>query len=130
MAGLLRTHQIVCAPLVTCTVACGSSGLHASPAAVVAHVQETWDIVCVLLMIRITHNHQLVMNKRRIPCLDDYFDRVNLMLWPRFKVPVLRGGWCAMPKLESRLKMGLLLFCCALAAVFLCACCSCQARCC
>ena len=26
------------------------------------------------------------MNKRRIPSLDDYLDRTNLLLWPRFKV--------------------------------------------
>lgn len=26
------------------------------------------------------------MVKRRVPCLDDYLDRVNLLLWPRFKV--------------------------------------------
>lgn len=26
------------------------------------------------------------MVQRRVPCLDDYLDRVNLLLWPRFKV--------------------------------------------
>ena len=86
MAGLQETCKSVCVLLMAHSCACGSTGLQANPAAVVAHLQETWDIVCVLLMIRITHHHQLVMNKRRIPCLDDYFDRVNLMLWPRFKV--------------------------------------------
>jgi len=25
------------------------------------------------------------MNRRRVPCLDDYLDRVNLELWPKFK---------------------------------------------
>ena len=49
-------------------------------------MQETWDILCLLLMIRINYHHQLIMNKRRIPCLDDYLDRINLTLWPRFKV--------------------------------------------
>lgn len=49
-------------------------------------VQETWDILCLLVMIRINYHHQLIMNKRRIPCLDDYLDRINLTLWPRFKV--------------------------------------------
>ena len=49
-------------------------------------MQETWDILCLLLMIRINYHHQLIMNKRRIPCLDDYLDRINLALWPRFKV--------------------------------------------
>ena len=49
-------------------------------------VQETWDILCLLVMIRINYHHQVIMNKRRIPCLDDYLDRINLTLWPRFKV--------------------------------------------
>ena len=49
-------------------------------------MQETWDILCLLLMIRINYHHQLIMNKRRIPCLDDYLDRINIALWPRFKV--------------------------------------------
>ena len=40
-----------------------------------------------LLMIRVNYHHQLLMAKRRIPCLDDYLDRINLLLWPRFKVP-------------------------------------------
>lgn len=49
--------------------------------------QEMYDMVGLLLMIRINYQHRLLMNKRRIPCLDDYLDRVNLQLWPRFKVP-------------------------------------------
>lgn len=61
--------------------------LHASLLLV---MQETWDILCLLLMIRINYHHQLIMNKRRIPCLDDYLDRINLALWPRFKVPYSR----------------------------------------
>ncbi len=48
--------------------------------------QETHDLVGLLLMIRINYHHQLIMNKRRIPCLDHYLDRINLLLWPRFKV--------------------------------------------
>lgn len=48
--------------------------------------QEMYDLVGLLLMIRINYHHQLIMNKRRIPCLDDYLDRTNLLLWPRFKV--------------------------------------------
>ena len=45
--------------------------------------------MALLLMIRMNYHHQLIMNKRRIPCLDDYLDRVNLLLWPRFKVGAL-----------------------------------------
>ncbi|MCD9646223.1 Vacuolar protein sorting-associated protein 52 [Datura stramonium] len=29
---------------------------------------------------------QLVMSRRRIPCLDSYLDKVNIALWPRFKI--------------------------------------------
>ena len=50
-------------------------------------------MVGLLLMIRINYQHRLLMNKRRIPCLDDYLDRVNLQLWPRFKVPA-NGSTC------------------------------------
>lgn len=61
-------------------------GKQQSQTQVVCWLQETWDILCLLLMIRINYHHQLIMNKRRIPCLDDYLDRINLTLWPRFKV--------------------------------------------
>ncbi|TMW62995.1 hypothetical protein Poli38472_005613 [Pythium oligandrum] len=44
-----------------------------------------YDAIGLLLMIRLTHAQRLVMEKRRIPCLDSYFDRVTLLLWPRFK---------------------------------------------
>ena len=57
--------------------------------------QETFDLVGLLLMIRINYHHQLIMNKRRIPCLDDYLDRTNLLLWPRFKVSALL---CPLPQ--------------------------------
>ncbi|KAK9819744.1 hypothetical protein WJX72_001832 [[Myrmecia] bisecta] len=50
-----------------------------------ATLQDMYDMVGLLLMIRINYHHQLIMNKRRIPCLDGALDRINLMLWPRFK---------------------------------------------
>ncbi|CAL5229904.1 g13324 [Coccomyxa viridis] len=65
--------------LFTTTLAVVESSLAAS-------IQECYDLVALLLMIRMNYHHQLIMNKRRIPCLDDYLDRVNLLLWPRFKV--------------------------------------------
>jgi len=51
-----------------------------------AAAQETHDMIGLLLMVRINYQHRLIMNRRRIPCLDGYLDRVNLVLWPRFKV--------------------------------------------
>jgi hypothetical protein len=82
------------------------AGLETAPAAVVAATlllgrpgrchgclahpppptQDQWDAVGVLLMIRINAELRRLMSRRRVPCLDDYLDRVNLLLWPRFKV--------------------------------------------
>lgn len=45
-----------------------------------------FDAIGLMLMIRITHQHQLIMSRRRIPCLDSYLDKVNIALWPRFKM--------------------------------------------
>uniref|UniRef100_A0A3B6MTH4 Vacuolar protein sorting-associated protein 52 A n=1 Tax=Triticum aestivum TaxID=4565 RepID=A0A3B6MTH4_WHEAT len=45
-----------------------------------------YDAIGIMLMIRIIHQHQLIMFKRRIPCLDSYLDKVNMSLWPRFKM--------------------------------------------
>lgn len=45
-----------------------------------------FDAVGVLLMIMVNHRHQVLMTRRRVPWLDAYFDQVNMLLWPRFKV--------------------------------------------
>ncbi|CAI9112929.1 OLC1v1013440C1 [Oldenlandia corymbosa var. corymbosa] len=45
-----------------------------------------YDAIGLMLMIRIIHQHQLTMSRRRIPCLDSYLDKVNIALWPRFKI--------------------------------------------
>lgn len=45
-----------------------------------------WDPICVLLMIRINHEHRRMMARNGQSCLDAYLDRVHLMLWPRLKV--------------------------------------------
>ncbi|GLT97449.1 hypothetical protein SLE2022_150140 [Rubroshorea leprosula] len=47
---------------------------------------NSYDAIGLMLMIRITHQHQLIMSRRRIPCLDSYLDKVNISLWPRFKM--------------------------------------------
>ncbi|RCV42396.1 hypothetical protein SETIT_9G213400v2 [Setaria italica] len=44
------------------------------------------DALCLMLMICITRKHQLVMSNRRLPCLENYFDKAIMYLWPRFKV--------------------------------------------
>ncbi|KAG7651331.1 Vps52 [Arabidopsis thaliana x Arabidopsis arenosa] len=48
-------------------------------------LSSCYDAIGLLLMIRIIHHHQLIMSRRRIPCLDSYLDKVNISLWPRFK---------------------------------------------
>ena len=48
--------------------------------------QEMYDPLAVLLMIRINRENTLAMNRTRNPALDGYFDRINLLLWPRRKV--------------------------------------------
>ena len=45
-----------------------------------------FDAVGLLLMIHMTYAHRRVMQQRRVPVLDTYFDRVNMLLWPRIKV--------------------------------------------
>ncbi|KAM7532161.1 hypothetical protein LguiB_035571 [Lonicera macranthoides] len=30
--------------------------------------------------------NKLIMSQRLIPCLDSYFDKVNISFWPRFKI--------------------------------------------
>lgn len=51
-----------------------------------AVLPNCYDAIGLMLMIRIIHQHQLMMFRRRIPCLDSYLDKVNISLWPRFKM--------------------------------------------
>ncbi|XP_031100638.1 vacuolar protein sorting-associated protein 52 A-like [Ipomoea triloba] len=47
---------------------------------------NSFDAIGLMLMIRIIHQHQLLMSRRGIPCLDSFLDKVNIALWPRFKM--------------------------------------------
>ncbi|KAJ9512046.1 hypothetical protein QJQ45_004603 [Haematococcus lacustris] len=51
-----------------------------------AAVQDNWDMLSLLLMIRVNHEHRKAMQQQRIPLLEDYLDRVHLLLWPRLKL--------------------------------------------
>ncbi|KAL0906542.1 hypothetical protein M5K25_025044 [Dendrobium thyrsiflorum] len=51
-----------------------------------AVLSNCYDAIGIMLMIRIVHQHKLIMFRRRIPCLDSYLDKVNISLWPRFKM--------------------------------------------
>eukprot|EP01025_Chloroclados_australasicus_P044739 TRINITY_DN4875_c0_g2_i1.p1 TRINITY_DN4875_c0_g2~~TRINITY_DN4875_c0_g2_i1.p1 ORF type:complete len:435 (+),score=38.83 TRINITY_DN4875_c0_g2_i1:1023-2327(+) len=50
-----------------------------------AHTHEVYDILTILMMIRLNFQNHLIMNKRRVPGIDSYLDRVNILLWPKFK---------------------------------------------
>ncbi|EYU31644.1 hypothetical protein ABFS82_07G114700 [Erythranthe guttata] len=45
-----------------------------------------FDAIGLMLMIRIIYQYRLIMSRKRIPCLDSYLDKVNISLWPRFKM--------------------------------------------
>ncbi|KAF3327952.1 vacuolar protein sorting-associated protein 52 A isoform X1 [Carex littledalei] len=44
-----------------------------------------YDAICLMLMICITRNYQVKLCNRRIPCLESYFDKIFIRLWPHFK---------------------------------------------
>lgn len=49
------------------------------------YLLNCYDAVGLLLMIKVTHSQRMVMQRRRIPVLDSFFDRISMLLWPRFK---------------------------------------------
>ncbi|CAI5474009.1 unnamed protein product [Closterium sp. Yama58-4] len=51
-----------------------------------AVLPNCYDAIGLLLMIRMTRQFQDIMKARKVNCLDQYFDKVNLLLWPRFKL--------------------------------------------
>lgn len=53
---------------------------------IAASLQDQNDIIALLLCININRQNFLLMTKRRNPALDEHFDAVNLLLWPRVKM--------------------------------------------
>ena len=51
-----------------------------------AYLNSSYDNVCVMLLIHLTHANRMIMQRRRIPCLDAYFDKIMILLWPKFKI--------------------------------------------
>eukprot|EP00475_Leptophrys_vorax_P004587 TRINITY_DN12741_c0_g1_i1.p1 TRINITY_DN12741_c0_g1~~TRINITY_DN12741_c0_g1_i1.p1 ORF type:complete len:645 (+),score=61.37 TRINITY_DN12741_c0_g1_i1:243-1937(+) len=51
-----------------------------------AVLPNCYDAIGLLLMIRMTRQHRDIMAVRKVTCLDQYFDKVHLLLWPRFKL--------------------------------------------
>lgn len=48
-------------------------------------LQEVYDPLGILLALRINRQHALQMARRSLPALDDHFDAINMLLWPRLK---------------------------------------------
>lgn len=48
-------------------------------------IHEMVDPLALFLTIRINRLNSLALARRANPALDEHFDRVNLMLWPRLK---------------------------------------------
>lgn len=44
-----------------------------------------YDALCILLMIKVTHQFRRAAQARTIHCLDGFFDQVTHLLWPRLK---------------------------------------------
>ncbi|KAJ3070045.1 hypothetical protein HDU98_006918 [Podochytrium sp. JEL0797] len=49
------------------------------------YIDNSYDAVGVLLCIRLNSFHLRVMQKRRIPCLENFMNLLNILLWPRFQ---------------------------------------------
>ncbi|KAF8822156.1 Vps52 / Sac2 family protein [Cardiosporidium cionae] len=44
-----------------------------------------YDSVGLLLMAKVNEFNRLTMQRRRVPCLDAYLDRIQALIWPRLK---------------------------------------------
>jgi vacuolar protein sorting-associated protein 52 len=44
-----------------------------------------YDALCILLMIKVTHQFRRSAQSRTIHCLDSFFDQMTHLLWPRLK---------------------------------------------
>ncbi|KAL6785439.1 VPS52 [Auxenochlorella protothecoides x Auxenochlorella symbiontica] len=51
-----------------------------------AALAELHDPIALLLMVRLNRECGLAMARRGNPALDGFYDRINLLLWPRLKV--------------------------------------------
>ncbi len=43
------------------------------------------DAICVLLVLRVLYKNQLFMLERKVPVLESIFEKINSMMWPKFK---------------------------------------------
>ena len=45
-----------------------------------------YDCLTLLLLIKLTHANRRIMKARRVNALDNFFDRITMLLWPRLKM--------------------------------------------
>jgi len=64
------------------TMASSLSGLLA---ALEGHLLASGDAPGIMLLVALSHAQRGVMAERKCAALDTFFDRVNMLLWPRFK---------------------------------------------
>ncbi|GAB5357971.1 hypothetical protein AAMO2058_000419400 [Amorphochlora amoebiformis] len=50
------------------------------------YLMKCFDCLELLILVRIVLLHSQMMRQRQTDCLDSLFDRINMLLWPRFKV--------------------------------------------
>ncbi len=50
-----------------------------------AYLGNTFDAIGLLIMVKLVHVYRLIMQRRHIDVLSSFFDKLNMLLWPRFK---------------------------------------------
>lgn len=50
------------------------------------YLLNCYDAIGLLLVIKVAHLQRIVMQRRRIPSLDSFFDRISMLLWPKLKL--------------------------------------------
>ncbi|KAL2914393.1 Vacuolar protein sorting-associated protein 52 [Polyrhizophydium stewartii] len=54
-------------------------------ATIKSQIENTFDAVGILICIRLNSQNIRIMQKRRIPCLENFLNIVNILLWPKFQ---------------------------------------------
>ena len=50
------------------------------------YLLSSYDSIGLLILVKVQYSLQLIMQRRRIPVLDAFFDGLSVMLWPRFSI--------------------------------------------
>lgn len=48
-------------------------------------VQNCYDTIALFLCVHLVMHYQLLCHKRAVPALDDYWDKMQMIIWPRFE---------------------------------------------